>query len=88
MGKPLTAKRCSLEGVINVVISFSLVLLLGVVLFVMIRGGSIKWGPAIVAMLFGFALASTGAAEPITNFLDSIINTVSGVDEQISSNGP
>lgn len=66
------------------VISFSLVLLLGVVLFVMIRGGSIKWGPAVVAILFGFSLASTGAAEPITNVLDSISDTIRGVDEQIT----
>jgi hypothetical protein len=70
--------------VICVVISFSLVLLLGVVLFVMIRGGSIKWGPAVVAILFGFSLASTGAADPIRDILDSISDTISGVDDQIS----
>ncbi|NJQ04758.1 hypothetical protein [Streptomyces lonarensis] len=70
------------------VISFSLALLLGVVLVVMIRGGSIKWGPAIVAILFGFSLASTGAADPIRDFLESIGNSIGAVDDSISSVGP
>ena len=70
------------------VISFSLVLLLGVVLVVMVRAGSIKWGPAVVAILFGFSLASTGAADPIRDFLESISNSVRSVDDSISSNGP
>lgn len=70
------------------VISFSLVLLLGVVLFFLIRGGNLSWGPAIVAILFGFALASTGAADPIQQFLDSIANSVNQVDESITSSSP
>lgn len=66
------------------VIQFSLVLLLGVVLFVMIRGGSIKWGPAIVAILFGFSLAFTGAAEPIQSFLNSVSDSLRGVDDAVN----
>ncbi|GAA2040442.1 MULTISPECIES: hypothetical protein [Streptomyces] len=70
------------------VISFSLTLLLGVVLFFLARSGNIKWGPAIVAILFGFSLASTGAADPIRDFLESISNSVSSVDDSINSSGP
>lgn len=69
------------------VISFSLVLLLGVILFFMFRAGNIKWGPAVVAILFGFSLASTGAADPIEDFLDSITNSLNSVDESITSSG-
>ncbi len=43
-------------------ISLSVVLLLAIILVVLLRGGSIKAGPAIVAILFGFFLASTGMA--------------------------
>lgn len=64
-------------------ITFSLVLLLGVVLVVMIRGGSVKWGPAIVAILFGFTLASTGAAEPLRTMLDSISDWIASVGDSL-----
>lgn len=57
-------------------ISLSVVLLLAIVLVVLIRGGSIKAGPAIVAVLFGFFLASTGIAPSISRFLDSIAETI------------
>ncbi len=43
------------------------------------RGGSLKAGPAIVAMLFGFFLASTGMAPSIQKFLNSIAETVNGI---------
>lgn len=57
-------------------ISLSVVVLLAIVLVVLIRGGSIKAGPAIVAVLFGFFLASTGIAPSISRFLDSIAETI------------
>uniref|UniRef100_A0AAU2VBC0 Secreted protein n=1 Tax=Streptomyces sp. NBC_00003 TaxID=2903608 RepID=A0AAU2VBC0_9ACTN len=60
-------------------ISLSVVLLLAVVLVVLIRGGSIKAGPAIVAMLFGFFLASTGMAPSIQRFLNSIADTINQI---------
>ncbi|GGQ00904.1 hypothetical protein ACFFKE_01075 [Streptomyces mutabilis] len=60
-------------------ISLSVVLLLAIVLVVLIRGGSIKAGPAIVAVLFGFFLASTGMADDIQRFLDSIADTVNSI---------
>jgi Ni/Co efflux regulator RcnB len=46
-----------------VAISLSVVLLLAIILVVLIRGGSLKAGPAVVAVLFGFFLASTGMAD-------------------------
>ncbi|MFE9250354.1 hypothetical protein [Streptomyces sp. NPDC007088] len=61
-------------------ISLSVVVLLAVVLVVLIRGGSIKAGPAVVAVLFGFFLASSGMAPSIRRFLDSIADMISSVN--------
>lgn len=69
------------------VISFSLALLFGVIMFFMIRGGAIRWGPAIVAILFGFSLASTGAADPINDFLQSVSDGINDVDDSINNTG-
>ncbi|MGR8010553.1 hypothetical protein [Streptomyces hypolithicus] len=60
-------------------ISLSVVLLLAIVLVVLIRGGSIKAGPALVAVLFGFFLASTGMAPSINRFMDSIADTINQI---------
>ncbi|QIP86499.1 hypothetical protein GLX30_23535 [Streptomyces sp. Tu 2975] len=60
-------------------ISLSVVLLLAIVLVVLIRGGSIKAGPAIVAVLFGFFLASTGMAPSINRFMNSIAETINRI---------
>nr|WP_202445836.1 MULTISPECIES: hypothetical protein [Streptomyces] len=57
----------------------SVVLLLGIVLVVLIRGGSLKGGPAVVAVLFGFFLASTGIAPSISRFMDSIAQTINQI---------
>lgn len=56
-----------------------MVLLFAVILVVMIRGGSIKAGPAIVAVLFGFFLASTGMAPSINRFMDSLADTINQI---------
>ncbi|WP_407564933.1 hypothetical protein [Streptomyces sp. 184] len=60
-------------------ISLSLVLLMGIILVVLIRGGSIKVGPAVVAVLFGFFLASTSAAPDIQDALDEISQSISDI---------
>ena len=60
-------------------ISLSVVLLLAIVLVVLIRGGSLKAGPAVVAVLFGFFLASTGMAGDIQRFLNSIAETINSI---------
>ncbi|GHH33128.1 hypothetical protein ACQPZG_23460 [Streptomyces sp. CA-294286] len=60
-------------------ISLSVVLLLAVVLVVLIRGKSLKAGPAVVAVLFGFFLASTGMADDIQRFLNSLASTLNNI---------
>lgn len=60
-------------------ISLSVVLLLAIILVVLIRGGSIKAVLAIVAVLFGFFLASTGMAPSINRFLNSIAETINSI---------
>ncbi|MER6994985.1 hypothetical protein [Streptomyces sp. NPDC000410] len=60
-------------------ISLSVVLLLAIVLVVMVRSGSIKPGPAVVAALFGFFLASTGMADDIQRFLDAVARTINSI---------
>jgi flagellar biosynthesis protein FliQ len=62
-----------------VAISLSVVLLLGIVLVVQIRGGAMKGGPALVAVLFGFFLASTGMAPSINRFMNSIADTINQI---------
>ena len=60
-------------------ISLSVVLLLAIVLVVMVRAGSIKAGPAIVAILLGFFLASSGMAPSINRFLNAIAESISSI---------
>nr|WP_206323490.1 hypothetical protein [Streptomyces sp. HNM0574] len=53
--------------------------LLAVIMVVLIRGKSLKPGPAVVAVLFGFFLASSGIAPSINRFLNSIADTINGI---------
>jgi hypothetical protein len=62
-----------------VAISLSVVLLLAVILVVMIRGGSRKAGPAIVAVLFGFFLASTDIAPSVNRFMNSLADMINQI---------
>jgi flagellar biosynthesis protein FliQ len=62
-----------------VAISLSVVVLLAIVLIVLIKGKSLKAGPAIVAILFGFFLASTGMAPSINRFLNSLADTINQI---------
>ncbi|HCA84126.1 MAG TPA: hypothetical protein DEQ61_00620 [Streptomyces sp.] len=62
------------------VLSLSAVLVLAIVLIVMVKGKSLKAGPAFVAVLFGFFLASTGVAPSINKFLDSIADTINQIN--------
>ncbi|MFZ3475319.1 hypothetical protein ACODT3_42550 [Streptomyces sp. 4.24] len=61
-------------------ITVSVIVLLGIVLFVMIRGGSLKAGPAIAAVLFGFFLAATGIAPAINSTLSSAASALAAID--------
>ncbi|MFF5444649.1 hypothetical protein [Streptomyces sp. NPDC012888] len=60
-------------------ISLSVVVLLGVILVVMIRSKSIKPGPAIVAALFGFFLASSSVSDDVNRFLESLATTIANI---------
>ncbi|MFD7918246.1 hypothetical protein ACFV3R_03330 [Streptomyces sp. NPDC059740] len=60
-------------------LSLSVVVLLAVILVVLVRGKSIKPGPMIVAILFGFFLASSGMAPTINRFLNSLANTINHI---------
>ena len=57
-------------------ISLSVVTLLAVLMVVMVRNGSIKGAGGLVAVLFGFFLASTGMAPGINRFLDSLATSI------------
>lgn len=57
-------------------LSLSVVVLLAIVLIVLIRGKSLKGGPAVVAILFGFFLASSGMAPSINRFLTTLADTI------------
>ncbi|MET9292640.1 hypothetical protein [Streptomyces sp. NPDC003077] len=60
-------------------LSLSVVLLLGIIMIVLIRGKSLKAGPAFVAVLFGFFLASTGIAPSINRFFNSVAETINNI---------
>jgi hypothetical protein len=57
-------------------LNISLVLLLGIIEVVLIRGGSLKAGPAVVSVLFGFFLASTSMAPEINRLLSSVVHMI------------
>ncbi|MFI6062164.1 hypothetical protein [Streptomyces sp. NPDC051286] len=60
-------------------LSISLALLFGIILVVLIRGGSLKAGPAVVSVLFGFFLASTSMAPDINRFVSGVTDMVSQI---------
>ncbi|MET9108173.1 hypothetical protein [Streptomyces zhihengii] len=57
-------------------VTVSLVVLFGALLLVMLRARSLGTGAAFVAVMFGFFLASTGAAEPIRNMTAALANVI------------
>ena len=60
-------------------ISLSVVVLLAVLMVVMMRNGAIKGAGALVAILFGFFLASTGMAPGINRFLNSHASSIAQI---------
>ncbi|MEJ8654761.1 hypothetical protein WKI65_43685 [Streptomyces sp. MS1.AVA.3] len=61
-------------------ISLSAILLLGIVLVVLHRGGKLRVGPGIAAALFGFFLASTGIAPAINRFLSAVAEAIGHIN--------
>ncbi|GHB03746.1 hypothetical protein GCM10010330_67560 [Streptomyces tendae] len=60
-------------------VSISAVVLLGIVVAVLIRGGSVRLGPALACAGFGFFLASTGAAPLITNAISAVTGWIASI---------
>ncbi|MCX5178355.1 hypothetical protein [Streptomyces virginiae] len=58
------------------VITISLVALFGLVLYFLLRSGSLGYGGAFTAGGFGFFLASTGAAGPINQMTEAIVQAI------------
>ncbi|MFJ8000745.1 hypothetical protein ACIQ7D_27045 [Streptomyces sp. NPDC096310] len=54
-------------------LTVSLVVLLGIILLLLLRSRALGWGSATVATMFGFSLASTGAADPINTLTTTLI---------------
>lgn len=58
-------------------LSISLVVLLGVIVFILVRTGYQRVMPGTAVCLFGFFLASTGIAPTITGAVSSIAGWIS-----------
>ncbi|MFE2609447.1 hypothetical protein ACFXDI_40365 [Streptomyces mirabilis] len=58
-------------------LSISVVLLLGVIVFILVRTGYQRIMPGIAVLLFGFFLASTGIAPTITSAVSSVTGWIS-----------
>ncbi|WP_086708306.1 hypothetical protein [Streptomyces antimycoticus] len=61
------------------IVSLSTVLLLGALLGLMLRNRALGAGGATIAALFGFCLASTGAAPTINDALQSLADSLSRI---------
>lgn len=57
-------------------VTVSLVALFGLVLFFLLRSKTLGYGSAFVAVMFGFFLASTGAAGPMNELTTALINAI------------
>ena len=57
-------------------VTVSLVALFGLVLFFLLRSKTLGYGSAFVAVMFGFYLASTGAAGPINQLTTAVVNAI------------
>ncbi|MFD6300774.1 hypothetical protein ACFWFU_38795 [Streptomyces sp. NPDC060235] len=60
-------------------LSISAALLLGIVVFVLLKGGYVRVGPALTCSLFGFTLAATGLAPAINSGLASFAGLISNI---------
>lgn len=59
-------------------ITLSVVVILGVLLALLLRYKSLGVGAAVVAVLFGFYLANTGARHTINDLTTAIAHAISG----------
>jgi hypothetical protein len=59
-----------------VAVTVSLVFLFGLVLVFLLRSHSLSAGAAFTAVMFGFFLASTGAATPVNELTRAVITAL------------
>ncbi|WP_435057228.1 hypothetical protein [Streptomyces sp. bgisy060] len=57
-------------------VTVSLVALFGLVLFFLLRSKTLGYGSAFIAAGFGFFLASTGAATPINQLANAVLDAI------------
>jgi hypothetical protein len=57
-------------------VTVSLVALFGLVLFFLLRSNTLGYGSAFVAVMFGFYLASTGAADVVTEMTVAVVGAL------------
>jgi hypothetical protein len=62
-----------------VILSLPVVLLFGVLMFLLVRKGGLKLSHALIAMVFGFYLASTALAPQINSLDSTIANLIDSV---------
>jgi hypothetical protein len=60
-----------------VALSISVAVLLGIIVFVLVKGGYVRIGSALLCTLFGFTLAATGLAPVINRGLASLAGLIS-----------
>ncbi|MFG2194967.1 hypothetical protein [Streptomyces sp. NPDC048639] len=57
-------------------LTISLVFVFGLVLFFLLRSNSLSYGAAFIAVMFGFYLATTGAAQPVNDLTRAVIDAI------------
>ncbi|WP_328438554.1 hypothetical protein OHA71_17965 [Streptomyces sp. NBC_00444] len=57
-------------------VTVSLALLFGFVLAMLLRSKNLGPGSAFVAVMFGFYLASTGAADTVNQLMSAVVNAL------------
>jgi hypothetical protein len=62
-----------------VILSLPVVLLFGILMFLLVRKGGLKLTHALIAMVFGFYLATTALAPQINSLDSTIANLVDSV---------
>ncbi len=61
-------------------LTVSAVVFLAVIVVILLRTGSLRFGPALAAVLFGFFLASTGIAPTIRNGLSGLADLLGSIN--------
>ncbi|MGA5424407.1 hypothetical protein [Streptomyces lavendulocolor] len=60
-------------------LSVSATVLLGIIVVVLVRGGHVRVGSAVICALFGFTLAATGLAPTINVALASLAGLIASL---------